>query len=410
MDTVFFLQQEQRLRVGVHDVCGAPRARHILITTARARRALQESQLAGFDAIRELEDFAEGPISAVIQEELGEAQTGPRVVTNDEYCLRLATQLRHRFGPKAEQAVDVAAFIDKVRMKERASSCGVPTPRCTRFSPKAYAFEPSAHLRELEAPGYPLIGKPVDQSNNRNVSRIDTRSQLESWAVQHQLDENYEVEEFVTGTLFHCNAIVRGGRVEVVQVGEYMAPLLELSRGRPAGSITLPKSSATYRAIAALATQALYALGTGWDYVSHVEVFVRPNGLPVFLEAAARAPGALVGHASEIHAGVQLEEANFRLQLGCYRPQPSSSDPRYAAWLWYPQLSSSRLPAQPLPELECDHRFYWEENRHQPDSLIRWDPAIACGGLMWSSSYDVLRRDFERLREYVPYRSDVEDR
>jgi biotin carboxylase len=78
--------------------------------------------------------------------------------------------------------------------------------------------------------GLPLVIKPRNESNNRGVHIMHNRDDLLSLIndLQPRL-ALMEAEQFITGTLYHCNIITYDNDNYVVQVGEYINNPVDLS-------------------------------------------------------------------------------------------------------------------------------------------------------------------------------------
>jgi hypothetical protein len=327
------------------------------------------------------------PLPAGAADRLREAaREGPiEVVTNDEYCLRPCADLRAALGLPPRLPPDLEAWTDKVCMKDRLRTAGIATPDFVSLDPVP---EPPEGLRSADGLGLPLVVKPRRESNNRGIGVLRSRAELASWLEEHRGQAGWEAESFVEGRLHHANALVVDGRVAPVQVAVYTAPLLAFNEGRPAGGVTLPEDHPDAVAGRSLNAGVLRALGGRGSFVVHTEFFVTRAGEAVFLETAARAPGALVSEMAEIHAGVHLERASFLLQAGEAPPQPRPGG-RHAAWLWFPDPRV--LPGRGAVGRRLRSEHTLEVQRVGPYFM----PA---GLLAWNVDHGCLLRDVEEAQ------------
>jgi hypothetical protein len=217
----------------------------------------------------------------------------------------------------------------------------------------------------------PVVVKPRREANNRGIEILESVEELNAWLRTHAGKKGWHTEAFVTGKLCHANALVMNGAVVPIQVGMYTSPLLALNTGRPAGSFTLPDASPVAIAGRRLNTDVIKVLGADGAFVVHTEFFITPHGDPILLEAAARAPGALVSEIAVLHAGIHLEEANFSLQIGEMVATPAQTGV-YAGWLWFPDPRIlAREKAGPLP-LSSDYRLQRQVSP-VPAALLAWN-------------------------------------
>lgn len=315
------------------------------------------------------------PVEVAPRREWGErlrqiAGAGPlEVVTNDEYCLEQCAALRRELGLPTRLDISFAAWRDKVVMKEALAAAGVAVPAFLALDPVP---APGAGAVEeiLAALGPRIVAKPRREANNRGIAVIDSPAKLERWLGEHAGEEGWEVESFLEGTMFHANALVEAGRVTPLLVGEYIGSPLALERGAALGSVTVPPGQAVARQGRELNRKVVAALGGGGRFVTHTEFVLEPSGRVVFLETAARAPGALISDISLLHTGVHLEQLNLRLQAGLVDASPSPTG-LFAGWLWLPRRSESKPAAPPRCEYRLEHHPAPYPIAH---SLLAWDP------------------------------------
>ena len=283
------------------------------------------------------------------------AAEGPlQVVANDEYCVEACARLRKALGLPPRHPAVPAHYLDKVLMKERLRAAGVRVPRFLPLAPVVRAA-PETRARVRREVGLPAVVKPCREANSRGVEILASEGALADWLAAHDGEPGWQVEEHVTGTMHHVNALVRGGRVEHVQAGRYLGPLLGLEDGVRYGGHTLPAADPAAAAARALGERVIGALGADGAFVAHTEFVVTASGEPVVLESAARAPGALVSEMARVHAGTNLEVANLRLQAGLEVPPPRPGG-MLAAWLWVPVRAGERLVS--VPDLPAGHRLH----------------------------------------------------
>lgn len=307
------------------------------------------------------------------------------VVTNDEYCLRPCAQLRAATGLPARLPADLDAWTDKVCMKEHLRAAGVATPEFVALDPVP---GPSEGPRVADRVGLPLVVKPRREANNRGIGVLRSLAELAAWLEEHAGQPGWEAESHVEGRLHHANALVVDGRLAPVLVGTYTAPLLAFNAGRPAGGVTLPEDHPDAAAGRSLNARVVAALGGQGSFVVHTEFFVTPAGEAVFLEVAARAPGALVPEMAEVSAGVHLERASFLLQAGeeVAPPRPSG---RHAAWLWFPKPEALPDPAAFGRCLRSAHTL----------EVQRVGPYFAPLALLaWNADHGCLLRDLDEAQ------------
>lgn len=119
----------------------------------------------------------------------------------------LAGQLRDEFNVPRLKSGTVIPFRDKVIMKDVLQSKGIHTPRYCSFDNKQ-TVDPSAYFQNLQQIiGLPFILKPTSLPGGLGVVIIDSLSSFVEFCKENPVEAEYEAEEFITGTLFHCDSI-----------------------------------------------------------------------------------------------------------------------------------------------------------------------------------------------------------
>lgn len=319
---------------------------------------------------------------------------GPvEVVTNDEYCLAECARLREELGLAPRHPRRPLAYLDKVLMKRLLAAGGVRVPRFHAFEPAVGAAAGSL----VEEIGLPAVAKPRQEANSRGITILRTPRDVRDWLAAHDGETGWQVDEFVDGTLHHVNALVRDGEVTPVQVGRYLGPLLGVHAGHTLGGVTERESPFT-AAAHELNERVVRALGGEGRFVVHTEFAVNGDGELVVLEVAGRAPGALVSELARVHAGVNLEVANLRMQAGLPVPEPVPQD-LHAAWLWPPVMPGTRFhePGPDLSGLESGHEVHLRrvgrEGNESDGGLI------GASVLLWHRDPAQLADDTARVRD-----------
>ncbi|MFD0689977.1 ATP-grasp domain-containing protein [Actinomadura fibrosa] len=328
------------------------------------------------------------------------AARGPlEIVTNDEYCVEACARLRAALGLARRHPADPVRYLDKVVMKRRLREAGVRVPRFHAFT-TVVRDAPDVRAEVVRAVGLPAVVKPCREANSRGVEILGSAAALEGWLAAHDGEPGWQAEEHVAGTLHHVNALVRDGRVEHVQAGTYLGPLLGLQDGVRYGGYTVPGSHRLTAPARDLSRRVVAALGAEGAFVAHTEFVLTASGEPVVLETAARAPGALLAEMARVHAGTNLEVANLRLQAGLGVPPPDSGG-ALAAWLWVPVRAGERLAA--LPPLPDAHRLVL--TRAGRDGHPEREAVVGASLLLWNTGLPALLDDLESARAATWFRT-----
>jgi hypothetical protein len=408
MQTFIVIQNVAGFRVDWRNLHDPQRYRlTLIVSSAKHERLVAERQDRYFEHIVVLDDFTVEQLttaSHTILEALDVRDLADvRILTHDEYSLGVTALLRERLGIDGARYEAVRTFIDKLEMKRVMEGAGIPVPRHLRFCPTDYLEDRVGYVeRAGRRFSYPIFAKPVDESGSVGTARLDTAEELDSWCRRHLEGGIYELDEFISGKLYHCDSIVRGGRVLYTHVCEYAHPCFDYLDGAICASVTLPRESETFDRLARFADRVLAAIPVmPADTVTHLEVFEDTTGELIFLEIAARAPAAMLPYVYDIHLGLNIEEVHFRLQMGRLDEVTPSRGP-YAAWAYFPRRRGT------VTELHAPVLHSHSEVRFavRPQDVLG-DPTdirdFACQVLLWNTNYAELRRDLAELDRFCPY-------
>lgn len=234
------------------------------------------------------------------------------VVALFERDLEVAAALRELLGVPGPRTADVDRVRDKVTMKQLVSAAGLRVPRFTDTD------SPEEVRRFSGETGFPVVLKPRDGSGSQGIILVNSRASLDETLALPL--ENYECEEFVTGTMYQVDGVVQDGTVRVLRAFRLLNTCLDYALGDSFGSVASDDRELE-KLLVGYSEVVLAALGVS-SSVFHLEVFtVEPTGPGeydglVFLEVAARAGGAELPHLWREVYGLDLLEVATRLSLG----------------------------------------------------------------------------------------------
>jgi biotin carboxylase len=253
-------------------------------------------------------------IAALAAKELGLPANAPDAVARTRNKAAMRTALASPDEARADPDVRRSSVTD-------AGNGGTPELRQPSFRVVSRGDDVAAAADEV---GWPVVVKPISLSASRGVIRADDPAGAEAaaarvWAILdedcHPAEEPIIVEAYVPGEEVAVEALLRGGRLEVLAVfdkpdplvGPYFEETLYVTPSR------LPE--AVQAVIAESVAQAAAAIGLTEGPV-HAELRIDPEGRPWLLELAARTIGGLCARTLRFAAGVTLEELVLRHALG----------------------------------------------------------------------------------------------
>ncbi len=252
--------------------------------------------------------------------------TADAVFAPSEYDLLAAATIRDKFGIPGMTGAQTLCFRDKVRMKQRVSAAGLAVPRFSECGSLAEASD------FADSVGYPLVLKPRRGMGSRGIHVVSDRRELTAAWPQINPAE-YELEEFVTGTIYHVDGLVYGGRLAFGHVSRYLRTCLDTAHNRvPLGSVAVddPVLGPALRDFAMSCLTAL-ALQAG---AFHLEIIL--NGAkPVFLEAGARVGGGQIRFVFQDLYGIDIMREWAGMELG-RQPVAQATSGLFGGWLVVP--------------------------------------------------------------------------
>lgn len=397
MKTFLVLQQIVLFRVNWRTLYNPEDYQLVLIVADETLSALADDQKQYFHDIRSLKELNIETISPIINA-LKQQNTDLYLVTNDETCIALAATLRKAFDLPGDRYDTVKPFLDKLTMKQRIAAQKINLPKYIPFTPEQYRGDPESYLSTVEQQlGYPIFAKPIDSAASLHTAKLKTPHEFFSWAEKHSDFDNYELDEFITGKLFHCESLIRDNKILFAEPGEFLYPCYDFMSGKVLSSFSISDNTLKEK-ILAFNASVINALRPIPNCATHFEFFQRPSGEFVFLEIACRAPGAMIVEFHEKRCGINIEQAHFSLQMGI-SPDLTLKKPLLpCAWAWFPKTEGTLRGWRPLA-IQSPHQFHWYvkpgDYCHAATSLID----RAGGVLLWNEDDSTLRQDCDYLAQ-----------
>jgi hypothetical protein len=392
----------------------APGAERHLVVERRILDRLDAVDLArGFSTVHPLDGVDDASATGLIDRLVARGRPVASIATNDEYMLGTCARLQERHGLEGPGPADIAVFTDKMAMKHAALRAGLRTPVGMAVNPYEAAADPQACARRVvKACGLPLVLKPRSSANSLDVEVVRTSAELVGRCRTLRRDD-LMAEEFVPGGVLFCDSLLSSttGERTTLMTAMYAKPPLRYRSGSCHGSQTLADGPLKAR-LETFNDRVLAALPALIDRVTHLEV-LEHGGELWFLEVAARAPGAEVARSGELHLGMNLEELNFRLQLGL--PWRIASPPLgHVAWMWFPKRDGT-VVSLTAPALASPATLTWqvacgEQVRgavHSPTNRREDAALILVAG---PSDAATLSADFARMLTFEPVEYGGSDR
>jgi hypothetical protein len=255
----------------------------------------------------------ERPGTAPAWEEVLAAMAGrprlDRVVSLSEFELLDAARVREKLNVPGKRPEEILIVRDKVKMKSAIHAAGLRAPR----------FMPCDALPTGGAEAPPWTGKtvlkPRDGACSRDtvtfaraaetVAAVRTRST----GLAAFQSEQFEIEEFIEGPVFHVDGAILDGRLRLAMVSRNINTPLEYAYGLPLGSVELSERPDLEQWAEACSRAVGHSTG-----VFHLEGILSDAG-PVFIEIGARAGAASIVDVVELFCGAHLYEVMLSFEV-----------------------------------------------------------------------------------------------
>jgi biotin carboxylase len=297
---------------------------------ARAANIARYRELVADVAVVDNPTDVDGEVTAAVRHLCSRFGTAQAVFTPSEYDLLTAAQIRDRFGISGMTAAHTLTFRDKVLMKQRVRAAGLAVPR---FAACDRDGEPVPLAELVAATGYPLVLKPRRGMGSRGIHVVHDDAELER---AHALVDpaEYEAEEFVTGTIYHVDGLVYQGELAFARVSRYLTTCLETAHDRvPLGSVIIDEEPLRGRLLEfARSCAAAQELDRS---AFHLEIILRDEREPVFLEVGARPGGGQIRFMFDDLYQVDLMRQWANMQLG-QPPNVPATDGPIGGWVTVP--------------------------------------------------------------------------
>ncbi|CAK2508779.1 MULTISPECIES: ATP-grasp domain-containing protein [Vibrio] len=319
-----------------------------------------------------------------------------RVFCVSEDYMVPASEVRLSLGLAGLQPSSASRFRDKTVMKDVLRTSGLRVPHFGHFDKTLSYDEVTSRV------GTPFVLKPIDALGALGVYIIKSESEFAN-TINMIGDECYEYEEFISGRLYHVDTLLKEGKVVFNVACEYTAPNLDFQKGVPIISIPLLENDELAIKLKAFALDCICALGLE-SGPAHTEVFLLDNGELVFLESAARTPGAVIVPMYEKQFGFNMIEAALQIEIGDTPYIPISTSNNYYFSGIFPTKQGILSKQLTLP-IQSEYNIQWKVSEGELMPKVASLRNISASILVENNCYESLMNDFKSLITCVPFES-----
>src|SRR5262249_3856653 len=240
-----------------------------------------------------------------------------RLAALDDFDVEFVAGLREHFRIPGMGETTARYFRDKLAMRMKARSSGIPVPEFTAL------FNDEAVRHFLATVPPPWLLKPRSQASSIGIKTCHHAD--EAWQRLNELGDERSCHllerKLPGGELYHVDTLVADRQVVFAEVGKYHRPLLEVYQGGGVyASGTVPRQLPEVAALKGLTEDVLTHFGMRHG-CSHTE-FLRSSddGRFYFIETSARVGGANIADMVEAATGINLWEEWATIEIGSDGP------------------------------------------------------------------------------------------
>jgi len=382
----------------------------VLVTTNSNLAQYTDTDKANFDRIELMEDFEKEQVYAAVAKVI--ANTDPndvRIICGTEMVIQMCALVRTEFGLAGDDLEYALRFSNKFIAKQKLHGSGVRIPAYEIFDVSAFQQDPDAYINTVEsALGYPMFIKPTELYAAIDSIKISDRKDLQAWLDDHKEPKHiYEMDEFISGKLYHCDSLIVGDNISYSLLGEYAWPCDFFAKGYPLGSIVVPPDSDKFKRLNVFNKTVLTCMQPR-NCATHLEIFEKEHGELYFLEMAARPPGGPIVPLYEMQWQLDMNAMHYACQLGIdVQQQPQSNPEKYYAWAYFP-ISVGTIKAINTLNLnsQIDFKLFVEVGQSfsadffVKDEMMFLSKYIAGSVFFSNNDYNQLYADFEKVRHF----------
>lgn len=402
MKNIIFLRNYVKLHVHIMELFNCQKYRFFAICDKVGFNSLElNDEIQYFQETFVLDDFNYIEIKKIIDRIAEEypADANIPISTRDKSISEVGRYLFEN----GKENTDLSQYVDKIEMKRRLADIGITLPK---YISLPYWKRQNFILSDLQSDmisanlKMPVFVKPTRSSGSTHARRINNNEELECWwnNIKELPDVDFEIDEYIEGTLFHCDTFISNYKFLFTQISRYSSPCADFLFGKPLGSIALDPSSEIYSRLCEFTHRCLIALSPPKSGITHLEVFVTNEEELVFMEVAARPPGAFVPDIYEKFLGVNIDKEHILLRID-ENHIPEIKRGSYSAGFIFPK--SRGMVEKVNPPTTTSHKnckIFIKENEifGLPSDLSQ----VAAEINIWHDNFKVVEEDFNYLAKF----------
>ena len=225
-----------------------------------------------------------------------------RFVALDDFDVEKVALLREHFRMPGMGRTTAHYFRDKLAMRFKAKDEGINVPEFTSL------FNDGDINHYADTVPAPWLLKPRMEASATGIKKIHSKDEL--WELVHSLGDerdNYLVEKFAPGNVFHVDCLTMDGEVVFTRASGYLDTPFDVAHGGGVfRSATLEIGSELEKKLIGMNAEVMKGFGLKFG-ASHTEfIQSKATGELFFLETSSRVGGANLAEMVQFASGVNL--------------------------------------------------------------------------------------------------------
>ena len=250
-----------------------------------------------------------------------------------------------------------------------------------------------------------MFVKPIELYGAASAKKLNDYSELVKAAESMlTMKLEYEIDEYISGILYHCNCLIVEGEIQFQEFEEYTVPCSWFGDGYILGCISLRKEDPRWQRLDRMNREVIACLNTP-NGMTHCEIFITDQDELIFLEIACRPSGGMVPDIIERMTGMQIDLEHIKARLDLPVQLPNKKIDEYYMWAYIPR-KAGRVKQLLEPDLKSEYEITWDIkvgdeifSEEDEEAAIVFQSSHRAGSIVVRNrDYDQLYQDFLKLR------------
>ena len=231
------------------------------------------------------------------------------VLSISEFDVVRSARLREILNCPGQLLMSAESYRNKILMKQLLYDSSVNIPKFEKVISKTQVE------KFIQQTSYPVVLKPIYGSGSMDVYIIKNQQDIDAFFEKNRNINNYEIEEFINGEMYHVDGLIQNHEVIVSYVSKYYKGCLEFQENQPLSSFMIEEKNSINKILKAQTEKVIDILPSFPNGSFHAEFFVTNSGEVYFCEIGSRTGGAEIGKVIQNSTYIHLNKESLYLQM-----------------------------------------------------------------------------------------------